>query len=83
MVIAALALAAGVVVVLATMTDGCDEQSTCWSVLGNRTADWPGGPLFVPVLLGVAAFGATWTLAWFAGRLWREARRRLDQTGDV
>jgi hypothetical protein len=81
--IALLAIAVGMVVVLATITDGCDEQAACRSVLGNGTADWPGGPVAIPVLIGVAALGATWALASLAASVWREARRRLDETGDV
>ena len=78
-----LALVVGVVAVLAAVTDGCDEQAACRSMLANRTADWPGGPVAIPLLLGVIASGVTWVLVSSAIRVWRALRRRLDATGDV
>jgi hypothetical protein len=73
---AVLSLAAGVTLVLAVSTYGCDDVGgvpsweRCHSFLSNSTIEWWGLLSLVPLVAGVGLGGAVW---WLLGRSERVA----------
>jgi len=73
---AVLSLAAGVTLVLAVSTFGCDDVGgvpsweRCHSFLGNPTIEWWGLLYLVSLVAGVGLGGAVW---WLLGRSERVA----------
>jgi hypothetical protein len=84
----AITVIVGVVVIGATLTDGCNDNDgpsweRCTSPLGNATLEWRGHTAWIPYLIGVVVGCVTWFLLEFARRLWVEAQARLEATGDI
>jgi hypothetical protein len=85
---AVVSVGAGLVSLLALMTGGCNDNDTpsierCSSFLGNSTWEWSGAGRLVPVLTGILVGCVVWILLGLACKVWVEASRRLESTGDV
>lgn len=69
------ASAAGLLVLAGVARNGCDEQASCTSFMGNPTPDWP---FVVPALIAIAATAMAYALlgalAWF----WRTYSAERD-----